>query len=206
MTSDYPVLVEVTSPRVFERVQLLLRIALSVTLGWIGITEGWLALVLFGALPVIASIAVSSAGVAGFQTDVAPRMTRVLRWWLQFSAYMMLLVDRFPTGGDHPVRVDIQVTGRPTPGTALLRLLVSIPSGLVLCFLSIVSGLFWFVAAIVILVGSPMPTFILGFQRGVLRWQARLLAYHASLVDEYPPFAFDSEDTHSMPLGATGAP
>jgi hypothetical protein len=27
----------------------------------------------------------------------------------------------------------------------------------------------------------------------VLRWETRLVAYHASLVDEYPPFAFDTE-------------
>ena len=29
------------------------------------------------------------------------------------------------------------------------------------------------------------------FQRGITRLAARLVAYHASLVQEYPPFAFD---------------
>jgi hypothetical protein len=30
------------------------------------------------------------------------------------------------------------------------------------------------------------------FQRGVLRWEARLLAYHSSLIEQYPPFALDT--------------
>ena len=41
-----------------------------------------------------------------------------------------------------------------------------------------------------ILVRETYPAALYDFQRGVLRWQARLLAYHASLVDEYPPLAF----------------
>ena len=31
------------------------------------------------------------------------------------------------------------------------------------------------------------------------RWQTRLLAYHASLVDRYPPFAFDSGPAERAP-------
>ena len=88
--------------------------------------------------------------------------------------------------------------------TALSRLLTSIPSGIVLCFLWFVSGILWLFAAVAVLLGAAMPGSILAFQRGVLRWQARLVAYHASLVEEYPPFSFDTEDGHETPLAAAG--
>jgi hypothetical protein len=77
-------------------------------------------------------------------------------------------------------------------GSSLLRLVTSIPSAIVLCFLSLISGVMWLISAIGVLVVAHVPDSILGFQRGVLRWQARLVAYHASLVDDYPPFMLDT--------------
>lgn len=192
MTSEHPVSVEVSSPTYFERVQLLLRVVLAIVLGWIGITAGWLACLLYGALPVIAAIAISSHGPERYIAETGPRMWRVLAWLVQLSAYMSLVVDRFPTGGPHPVHPEIRFTGTPTVGSALLRLLTSIPSGVVLMVLWFVSSVLWIVAALIVLFGGAMPESLIGFQRGVVRWQARLVAYHASLVDEYPPFTFDT--------------
>lgn len=186
--------VEVTSPARYDRVQLLLRIALSIGLAWIGITTGWLVCTLFVALPVIAAITISTSGSDRYTTGIAPRVARGLAWLLQLCAFMMLLVDRFPTGSAGPVRVGFQLTGRPTVGAALMRLLTSIPSGAVLCVLWFVSGVLWVVAAFTVLLTETVPGSILAFQRGVLRWNARLVAYHASLVEEYPPFALDTED------------
>ena len=206
MTRDYPVQVEVTSPARFDRIQLLLRIVLSIVLGWIGITAGWLIFVLFGTLPLIAALAISSTSSERYQADVAPKVWRVLRWLLGLSAFMHLLVDRFPTEQDDGVRVDIRFTGRPTVRSALMRLLTSIPSGLVLGLVWIVSGVLLLVGAVIILLGGPMPQSILAFQRGRLRWEARLVAYHASLVEEYPPFSLDTEDTHGATLVAAGVP
>ena len=37
-----PVHVEINSPPSFERVQVLLRILLTIALGWVGVTVGWL--------------------------------------------------------------------------------------------------------------------------------------------------------------------
>ena len=205
MTADYPVRVEITSPTRFDRVQLALRIVLSIVLGWIGITAGWLVCALFGVLPVFAAIAISTKTSKRFTDDIAPRTWRVLEWLLQLWAYMALLVDELPTGGDHPVRVSIRFTGTPTVGSALWRLVTSIPSGLVLGALWIVSGVFWLIAAIAVLFGWAVPASILAFQGGVLRWQARLVAYHASLVEEYPPFSFDTGTGHDQPLSTAGA-
>ncbi len=37
---------------------------------------------------------------------------------------------------------------------------------------------------------------------GASRQGTRLVAYHASLIEEYPPFSFDTEDGHETPLAA----
>src|SRR5262249_54288876 len=110
-----------------------------------------------------------------------------------FSAYMLLLVDRFPAGEPTGVQIQIRPDARPTTGSALLRLITSIPSGFVLAILGCVSSVLFVIGAVMVLIERRIPSSILGFQRGVLRWQARLLAYHASLVDEYPPFSLDAD-------------
>lgn len=210
MTTSFPVRVDVRSPLRFDRLQLLLRVVLACLLGWIGITGGWVSWVLYLGLPVVAAIAISSVGHARFAQDVAPRLWRVLDWLLQLSAYMLLLVDRFPTGDDHaanPVKIETRWTGSPSMGSALGRLIMSIPSALVLTILGCVSGLLWLIAALTILLSETVPSWILGFQRGMLRWQARLIGYHASLIEEYPPFSLDMDagDATSARLVTTDA-
>jgi hypothetical protein len=205
MTSDHPVQVEVVSPVVFARPQLLVRLLLAIALGLVGITAGWLGCLLYVVLPAIAAIAISSSG-ATFANGINDRLWRALVWLLQLWAFMALLVDRFPAERDHPVRIDIRFTGTPTVGAALSRLATSIPSGLVLAVLWFASGILVFVALLVVLVGVPMPASLLAFQRAVLRWNARLVAYHASLVAEYPPFVLDTGDRHTPALATSAAP
>ena len=193
----YPVQLDVTSPPRFDRIQLALRLVIAIALGWVGATAGWLWCLLFFALPVIASVAISTRDPKYYVDEVGPTLWRALGWLLAFSAYMLLLTDRFPTGESADVHIEIQLDGHPTTGSALLRLILSIPSGAVLAILGIASSVLVVVSAVMILVERQIPAGIFAFQRGVLRWQARLLAYHASLVDEYPPFSFD--DTHARP-------
>jgi hypothetical protein len=204
MSSDYPVQVDVTSPPHFDRVQLLLRIGIGILLGWLGLTAGWLVCLLFLALPLIAAVAVSSERDA-YLKEVAPKIGSVLDWLLRWSAYMLLLVDRFPTDESRGVVTEIRYTGQPTVGSALSRLVTSIPSGIVLMLLWCVSSLLWVVAALTVLLGLSMPRSILAFQRGVLRWQARLVAYHASFVVEYPPWSFNTETHAGDALATAGA-
>jgi uncharacterized protein DUF4389 len=202
----YPVSVEFDSPPRFERVQLLLRILLAIVLGWIGITAGKLVLVLYGVLPVLAAIVISAEGVDRFRAQIAPRLSRVLAWLIQLSAYMTMTVDQFPTGGEYPVKVDIRLSSAPTVGSTLARLVTSIPSGLVLMLLWFVSNVLWIVAAFFVLFACRIPESIVAFQRGVVRYQARLVAYHASLVDEYPPFDFDTSFGHREELASASSP
>jgi hypothetical protein len=193
----YPVQLDATSPARFERIQLLLRLALAIALGWVGITAGWLMCVLFLSLPIVAAIVVSTRGARAYVDDTGPQLWNAIGWLLAFSAYMLLLVDRFPLGETRDVRIELRLTGQPTTSSALLRLITSIPSGFVLGLLGIVSSVMFVVGVVTILLDGTVPAGILAFQRGVLRWQARLLAYHASLIDEYPPFSF--EESHAQP-------
>ena len=120
-------------------------------------------------------------------------MTGWLRWLIALYSYLGILTDRFPTEKPQEiVRYEVQTGGTPTVGSALLRLIYSIPSAIVLAVLGIVSGIIWLIAAVMVLVQENYPEGLYDFQRGVLRWEARLLGYHASLVDQYPPFALDT--------------
>jgi hypothetical protein len=189
----YPVQIEVISPARFDRVQLALRLVVAIALGWVGLSAGWLGCALFLALPVIAAVVISTRGAQAYLADAGPKLWRIVSWLLALSAYMLLLTDRFPAGEPTGVQIQIRPDGQPTTGSALLRLITSLPSGVVLALLGIVSSVLFVIGAVMILIDQQVPAGILGFQRGVLRWQARLAGYHASLVDDYPPFSFEAD-------------
>ena len=191
--SSYPVQLDTTSPARFDRTQLLLRILISIILGWIGFTAGALSCLLYFLLPAVAAVMISTHGTQAYTRDDSSRLWRALSWLLAFNAYMMLLIDRFPVG-DGDVRVLLRPTGKPSMGTALARLVMSIPSMFVLGFLGCISCILFLVSIVTVLVGTTVPEGILTYQRRFLRWQARLLAYHASLVEEYPPFTMAREE------------
>lgn len=193
--TPYPVQLEVSSPPRFERIQLVIRLAIAVGLGWVGVKMGWIAGLLFIALPVIAAILVSSRGPAFYLQTSTPKLWRALTWLLSLSAYMLLLTDDVPIDESRLVRAEVHTTGQPTTRSALLRLVTSIPSAFVLCFVGFVASLLCLVAIVTVLVSRTVPPSILSFQAGYLRWQARLMAYHASLVEEYPPFTLHDRPT-----------
>ena len=53
--------------------------------------------------------------------------------------------------------------------------------------------------------GAVLPEGLYNFQLGIMRWQARMFAYLASLVDPYPPFALDQGPQGASPASATEA-
>jgi hypothetical protein len=127
-------------------------------------------------------------------------MTKWLRYLLAFYAYMGLLTDRLPN--EEPketLHFEVATTGSPTAGSTLLRIILAIPSAIVLGLLGIVAGILVLYAAIMILIQETYPEGVYNFLRGVMRWEARLLAYVASLVDEYPPFALDMQSGGAAP-------
>ncbi|MBE3110942.1 MAG: DUF4389 domain-containing protein [Acidobacteria bacterium] len=184
--TGYPVTFDVVRPQKFERPQIFLRILLWILLSWIvGLA--------FLVLPIASAIFVSQKGSQKFLEEDGPKITGWLRWIIAFYAYLFILTDRFPSEkAEELVRFEVQPAGTPTVGSALLRLIFSIPSAFVLSILLMVSEVIWVIAAIMVLVQENYPEGLFDFQRGVLRWEARLLGYHASLVDQYPPFALDT--------------
>jgi hypothetical protein len=195
----YPVDLAVTPPARYDRVQVALRFALALALGVIGVSYGWMSMVLYAGLPVIAAIVISGQGAAYYRDRAGPRVWRVLRWFLDLEAYVMLLADRFPIDEDTGCRVELHAGTTPTAGRALWRLVTSVPAVLVLSLFWIVSSLFTMIGWVTILATESVPAWIQRYQHAVLRAQARLFAYHASLVDAYPPLGLDDAGGASWP-------
>ena len=187
----YPVTLELDRPPKIGRPQVLLRIAILILASWIAGSGGWLGLIALG-LPVVAAILISQKGGARYLTEDGDRVTGWVTFIVGVLAYIALLTEELPGGGRKPVRLNVVRSGTPTVGSALLRIILAIPSAIVIALIGIVGWVVWVVAAISILISERYPESLWNFQCGVVRWEARLLAYLASLVEEYPPFAFDT--------------
>ena len=185
---SYPVALDLERPPAFQRAHVLLRVALLVVIGWIGHPLG----LLWVGIPVVAAILVSQKGGQRYLDENGPTVIRVLNWILDVTAYAALLTDRLPGPGRHPVRFEVVRSGTPTPTSALLRILYAIPSLLVFAFLMFVGSIVWVVALVSVLVNERYPVGMWRFLRALLRWEACLFAYLASLVDPYPPFTLET--------------
>jgi hypothetical protein len=199
------VIFDVPRPEKFERPQVALRILVTLLLTVVAGAVGWSFGLLYLAIPVLAAVFVSQAKPGEYQQD--PKMPMILRWYLALYCYIAVLIDRFPT--DEPEKIitfEVRASGVPTVGSALLRLILSIPSALVLALLAIAGFVIWIIAVVSILIQESYSDGLYNFQLGIMRWQARLLAYHASLVDEYPPFALDTGPEPIEPAAPSTAP
>jgi uncharacterized protein DUF4389 len=185
---SFPVTFEVERPPGFQRAHVFLRVGLLVVIGWIGHPFGLLWL----GLPVIAAILISQKGGQRYLDENGTTMARVLNWILDLVAYLALLTDRLPGEGGHPVRFEVERSGSPTTGSALLRVLYAIPSVIVLAILTFVGTIVWVIGAVLVLVNESYPESLWRFLLGLVRWEAYLLAYLASLVDRYPPFTLET--------------
>ncbi|HVY41327.1 MAG TPA: DUF4389 domain-containing protein [Polyangia bacterium] len=183
----HPVQLEVQLPSRTARIHVLTRLALLVAVGTLGVSG------LYGtayfALPALVALVVAQKGSGSYRTECAPKAVPVLRWFAAAYGFMWMLTDVLPTSQGHPVDLRIDVSGQPTVGTALLRLITSLPALLVLALLSAVAGLLWIVGAVVVVFRERMPAAIFRFLAATLRYQFRLVAYHLSLVDRYPSLA-----------------
>jgi hypothetical protein len=185
---SHPVSFDLERPLNFRRVHVFLRVALLIVIGWVAHPIGLLWL----GLPVVAAILVSHSGGQRYLDEEGPTATRVLAWILAAVAYLALLTDRLPHRGEEPVRFRVDRTGSPTVGSALLRILYAIPSIIVLTLLVYVGAIVWVIAAVLVLVDGNYSESLWRFLLGIVRWQACLLAYLASLVDRYPPFTLET--------------
>ncbi|MCK6591021.1 MAG: DUF4389 domain-containing protein [Polyangiaceae bacterium] len=188
----YPVSFHVTRPEKFDRVQLLLRVVVLAALSCLGATLGAVMGFAYFALPLVAAILISQRGPAGYIERSAPRVARALAWLMAVFAYFFLLTDRLPLDEpDISASLEVAPRGTPTVGAALLRFITSLPSAFIFGLLCLIAYIVWLISALLIVITETYPPGLYDFQCGVLRWQARLLAYHAALVDKYPPFSFE---------------
>lgn len=187
------VTLDVEQPPTFQRAHVFLRVALLVVIGWITHPVGLLWL----GLPLVAAILVSQKGGQRYLDESGPTVTGVLNWILDLVVYLALLSDQLPGRGEHPARLQVARSGSPTVGSALLRILYAIPSLIVLGLLTFVGAIVWLIAVVFVLVNENYPDSLWRFLLGLVRWEACLLAYLASLVDRYPPFALETGSSSS---------
>ena len=198
--ASYAATFDIAPPQKFDRVHVAIRVLIFIVMAILGGVIGWLYGAVYLAIPVAAAILISQRGAEGYLAGANDNMTRWIRYLLAFYAYMGLLTDRLPN--EEPketLHFEVQTGGSPTAGSALLRIILAIPSAFVLGLLGIVAGILMLVAAIMVLVQENYPEGVYNFLRGVVRWEARLFAYIASLVDEYPPFALDTQPEGPAP-------
>lgn len=191
---EFPVRLIVDRPERFERPQLLLRIPVMILLSALHQPFGGTSSALYFILPVVASVLISQRGKDEFLGSDSKWMRSALEWVMGLFAYLMLVTDRVPLGpNQRQVHLDVRPGGTPSVPTALIRFLTTLPHLLVLAVLCMLSVLIWFYAAFSVLLTENYPSSLQRFQQGVLSWMARVFVYHCSLVEEYPPFEFDSE-------------
>ena len=189
--TPYPVTFELERPAKMSRAHVFLRILILILASWIVGAAGWLGLMWLG-LPAAAAILISQKGEQRYLAENGERVTGWVAFIVAVLAYLALLTDELPGAGRRPLRLEIVRSGSPTVATALLRILKAIPSALVLTLVGLVSCVVWLIAAISILRNEQYPEPLWNFQHGVIGWQARLLAYLASLVEPYPPFSLNT--------------
>jgi hypothetical protein len=198
--ASYGATFDIAPPQKFDRVHVAIRVLIFIVMAILAGVIGWLYGAIYLAVPVAAAILISQRGAEQYLAGADENMTKWLRYLLAFYAYMGLLTDRLPN--EEPketLHFEVKTGGSPTAGAALLRIIFAIPSAFVLGLLGIVAGILILVAAIMVLAQETYPEGIYNYLRGVMRWEARLLAYVASLVDEYPPFALDMQSEGTAP-------
>jgi hypothetical protein len=183
-TASHPVQLSIDRPTHASRLHVITRAVILLALG--ALCSSSIYWVLYLILPAVAALVVSHKGGQRALAEDGTRAVHALRWLASAHAYLWLLTDTLPTTGAGPVDLRIEKGPPPTPGSALLRLLYSIPAGVLLVIMLAVASVLWLVGAVWILAVERMPTFIRDFLTLTLRFQFRLGAYHLSLVDRYP--------------------
>jgi hypothetical protein len=173
-------------PERFAPAHLVIRLLLLIGVSTLAGSHGWPGLFVYMGLPAISGILISEHGGRGYLDRDAPGLIRVLHWLVGLYAYMALLTDRFPTGSDDAIRLEVVPSGEPTVGSAVTRIVTSLPALLALWVLGLLGFFVWIIAAVFVVVSRHYPDGLFDFQCGVLRFHARFLAWHASLTDRYP--------------------
>ena len=186
---NHPVQLRVEHPGQTERIHVVTRLVFLLAFATLGLsTVYW---VLYLALPAAVAVVLIQKGGERYLAEEAPRIVRVLRWLASAYGYLWLLTDALPTAEGSPVDLKIEIGGRPTPTSALLRLLFSLPALVMLAVISAAAGVLWLIGVVLTLVRKRLPGGIADILALTLRFQFQLIAYHLSLVERYPSLRAD---------------
>lgn len=200
----HPVTFDVTRPEHYDRAQLALRLVILAILSLLGGSIGWTFMLVYLLLPAVAAVLVSQDGPARYLVEDSPTIRRGLHWLLALYAYLMLITDKLPTKAlEDEVKFEVRTDGTPTMASALVRLVYSLPALLMMVLAGFLSSIVWLVSAVLALVLMRIPPSLHMLQLAVLRYVARMLAYHASLVEEYPTF-YVEEHPHQHAIDGGG--
>jgi hypothetical protein len=180
--------------------QLLIRLVAFVALGMLGLSFGTVFAFLFVALPVYSAVRLGMRD-HDYVFDDGPRVAHMLRWFAAISAWAGLISERLP-GRDATevvtLAIDEGAARNRSAGSAIWRVLTGLPSAIALMFLCFIGWFVYLWAVLSILFTQRIGAHTFNYLVGLQRWSVRLLAYQASLVDEYPPFSF-SDDAPALP-------
>jgi hypothetical protein len=95
-------------------------------------------------------------------------------------------------GSPYPASLQVDTPDRIARWRPLVQWFLAIPHMLVLYALEILSGVVAFISWFVVLFTGKLPESLAGLQAMYLRYSDRTLAYISFLVEEYPPFTFDT--------------
>ena len=201
--SEYPVQLEIDPATSQNRLTVLFRPILTI--------PHWIALIVLG-IPagvvwILASFSILLTarypeGLLRFSIGVTRWSMRVFGYGGMISDDALFvggfLTDRYPPFSlgehpDYPVRLIVpeQVEGRNRlTGFFLVRLVLVLPHAIILTILRYVIVLLTIVAWLAATILGRDPNWLHNIIGGYIRWNARVSAYGALLVDEYPPFSF----------------
>jgi hypothetical protein len=193
MTMRYPLQYGVARPERFSRVQLAMRLVAFVALGMLGLSFGAILLFAYLALPVLAVSRLSSGRTKeAYVREDGPRILLLLHWLAAIMAWAGLISDRLPVQApSETVSLSLERPASPGVTSAAWRVIGGLPSALVLVLLGWLGILVWLWAALGVLFTERVGAAPFGYLVGLQRYSLRLLAYQASLVDEYPPLSLD---------------
>ena len=123
----------------------------------------------------------------------------VMDWSNRTTAWLLGLTDEYPPfameAPDYPARLTVEEPESNSRGLAVLgilyylKVLALLPHLIVLLFVAIAFFVVWIISIFAILFTGSLPKGMFDFMAGFTRWNARVNAWLAGLVDEYPPFS-----------------
>jgi len=115
----------------------------------------------------------------------------LFRWSARVTAYAYLMRDEYPpfgTGGDYPVRLEVEYPEQLSRWKIFVKWLMVIPHMIILYGYNILASAIMFVSFFIILFTGRYPKTLFDLVVGYYRWSNRVYAYVLLLTDEYPPF------------------